>query len=335
MNPKEICMTRLSKILEVVAILLVAIAPVAKCSGAQSLGGMLAHKPVQRNAAAPQANTAGSQANTMSVCQARRMIVEEMRRVSTHGCLPCLKSPPSNIAFSGVEFQFQAEPEQYKKLFPGGTYKVDLNTLGEVTVSRHIYGFDVDGKSAIIGGSLWASYSEGNVRKNLSNASILGFLGLPDADAQRFANALNTLRLYARTYDPSRDLTPPCLTDKDTQTLFWAEFQKRAAAWRALPALPQLSDAVRKQLLLAEDAVNHKEFEAAAAAYDAGTQINPMWPEGHFNAAAIYGELKDYDDAVWHMRCYLELMPNAPDAQNARDQMLLWQAEAEQQGNAK
>jgi hypothetical protein len=35
------------------------------------------------------------------------------------------------------------------------------------------------------------------------------------------------------------------------------------------------------------------------------------------------------------MRCYLELMPNAPDAQNARDQMLLWQAEAEQQGNAK
>jgi len=75
---------------------------------------------------------------------------------------------------------------------------------------------------------------------------------------------------------------------------------------------PALSSAVRKQLLLAEDAVNQKQFEAAAAAYDAGTQIDPMWPEGHFNAAAIYGELKDYDDAVWHMRCYLELMPYAP-----------------------
>jgi hypothetical protein len=35
------------------------------------------------------------------------------------------------------------------------------------------------------------------------------------------------------------------------------------------------------------------------------------------------------------MRCYLELTPNAPDAQSAHDQMLLWQARAEQQGNAK
>jgi tetratricopeptide (TPR) repeat protein len=114
----------------------------------------------------------------------------------------------------------------------------------------------------------------------------------------------------------------------------WRDFQPRAAAWRALPARPPLSEAVRKQLLLAEDAVNQKQFEAAAAAYDAGTEIDPMWPEGHFNAAAIYGELKDYDDAVWHMRCYLELIPNAPDAQNARDQMLLWQAKAEQQAAA-
>jgi regulator of sirC expression with transglutaminase-like and TPR domain len=91
-----------------------------------------------------------------------------------------------------------------------------------------------------------------------------------------------------------------------------------------------LSDAVRKQQLLAEDAVKHKQFEAAAAAYDAGTQIDPMWPEGHFNAAAIYGELRDYDKAVWHMRRYLELLPNAPDAQAAHDQMLLWQAKNEQ-----
>jgi hypothetical protein len=333
MNPKEICMTRLSKILEVVAILLVAIAPVAKRSGAQSLGGMLAHKPVQRNAAAPQANTAGSQANTMSVCQARRMIVEEMRRVSTHGCLPCLKSPPSNIAFSGVEFQFQAEPEQYKKLFPGGTYKVDLNTLGELTVlNPHLFrdGGEFYSYAAVDG----KDPMRGNVRNNVSNASILGFLSLPSADTQRFVDAMNSLRLYARTYDASRDLPPPCFTDKDEQARIWVEFQKRAAAWRALPVRPPLAGEVRKQQLLAEHDVNEKQFEAAAAAYYAGTQIDPMWPEGHFNAAAIYGELKDYDDAVWHMRCYLELMPNAPDAQDARDQMLLWQAKAEQQAVA-
>jgi tetratricopeptide (TPR) repeat protein len=177
---------------------------------------------------------------------------------------------------------------------------------------------------------------------SLSSASILGFLDWPgtprytldENDARAFANAMNTLRLYARNFDSSRGLPPVCLADKEEKDHIFAEFQKRAAAWRALPARPPLSDAVRKQQLLAEDAVNQKQFETAAAAYDAGTQIDPMWPEGHFNAAAIYGELKDYDDAVWHMRCYLELMPNAPDAKTARDQMLLWQAKAEQQAVA-
>jgi hypothetical protein len=322
-------MTRLSKILEVVAILLVAIAPVAKRSGAQSLGGMLAHKPVQRNAAAPQANTAGSQANTMSVCQARRTIVTELQQMNTrHGSM--LQSPPSSIVFNAVELAFQAEPNYDKKDFPPGIYKVNLKTLGEVT--SYGYLIRIDGK-----------YPRNlkSLKESLSSPSIFAFLewrkpdySSDDEAVQAFVNALNTLRLYARTYDPAHDLAPPCFADKDEQARIWAEFQQQAAAWRALPSRPALSSAVRKQLLLAEDAVNQKQFEAAAAAYDAGTQIDPMWPEGHFNAAAIYGELKDYDDAVWHMRCYLELMPYAPDTQAARDQMLLWQAKAEQQAVA-
>jgi hypothetical protein len=271
----------------------------------------------------------------MSVCQARRTIVEELQRVQTTEH-PCLKSTPSRIAFTVRELKFQAEPTAYKSLLPPGDYAVDLNTLGEVTIKfdRYFYGPLIDGNDPRYGNAKLKSERE--VKENLSTA-ILGFLtwmpegGNASGEAQAFANAMNRMRLYARTFDPSQGFAPACFADKDEQARIWAEFQKRASAWRALSARPRLSEAVRGQQLLAENAVNMKNFEAAAAAYDAGTQIDPMWPEGHFNAAAIYGELKDYDDAVWHMRCYLELMPNAPDAQNARDQMLLWQAEAEQQ----
>jgi hypothetical protein len=56
-----------------------------------------------------------------------------------------------------------------------------------------------------------------------------------------------------------------------------------------------------------------------------------MWPEGHFNAAVIYGELRD-EKAVWHMRDYLELVPNAPDAQAASDQIIIWQDELARAG---
>jgi tetratricopeptide (TPR) repeat protein len=295
-------------------------------------------------AAAPAVLAQETATPATSVCQARRTIVTELRRVFVSAKCDltssgCLKSQPSGVAFNSGEVEFQAAPGYDKKLFPQGTYRIDLKTLGEVTVQKNVLGspLRVDGRRPIWGQSILAT--EENARKNLSSSSILGFLGwwsddrkAPDDNAaQTFANAMNTLRLYARSFNASRGLPPVCFADKDEQARIWAEFQKMAAAWRALPARPPLSEAVRKQQLLAEDAVNQKQFEAAAAAYDAGTEIDPMWPEGHFNAAAIYGELKDYDDAVWHMRCYLELVPSAPDAQNARDQILLWQAKLEQQ----
>ena len=278
--------------------------------------------PVQQNAAP-----------MMSVCQARRAVLEELQQAfichsgTCHGFL----SPLSDISFNATELEFLAAPGDFKKEFPNGTYRIDLKALGVITFNGRGNWNGVD--PVLINGELPLS------KKNRSSKdSVLGFLDWLTPNNQfnsnageAFADAINVLRLYARAFDSSTGLSPPCFADKDEQARIWVEFQKRVAAWHSLPARPPLFDAVRKQQLLAEDAVNQKQFEAAAAAYDAGTQIDPTWPEGHFNAAAIYGELKDYDDAVWHMRCYLELMPNAPDAQAARDQMLLWQAKAEQQ----
>jgi hypothetical protein len=52
--------------------------------------------------------------------------------------------------------------------------------------------------------------------------------------------------------------------------------------------------------------------------------INPLWPEGYFNAALINAELEHFDKAIGQMRSYVELMPNAPDARGARDQIAVW-----------
>ncbi len=297
-------------------------------------------------AAAPAVLAQESATPAMSVCQARQAIVMALQRLVPSSIEEIFDSQPSEIAFDTGQLEFTASPHDFKNKFPPGIFKVDLKTLGEVTAHLQSSGvwcdIQIDGRDP---SGAW------NGRQNRSSASILGFLlwySQSDSGAeayrncQAFANGMNTLRLYARTDDVSRDLAPSCLADReelrrrqDQRERIFTAFQQRAAAWRALPARPALSEAVRKQQLLAEDAVNQKQFEAAAAAYDATTEIDPTWPEGHFNAAALYGELKDYDDAIWHMRCYLELMPNAPDAQTARDQMLLWEAKLEQQATAK
>jgi tetratricopeptide (TPR) repeat protein len=105
----------------------------------------------------------------------------------------------------------------------------------------------------------------------------------------------------------------------------WADFQQKAAAWRALPVKPALSEEVRLERVQAENAFREKRLADAAGHYESGLKINPVWPEGHFNAALIEAELEDYDKAIWHMRAYVELVPDATDSREARDQIAIWQ----------
>jgi tetratricopeptide (TPR) repeat protein len=130
--------------------------------------------------------------------------------------------------------------------------------------------------------------------------------------AAQFATALNSLHIYAL-----RPLPPD------------EEFHKQAAAWRALATKPVLPDAARVRRLLAEDAIKNKKPEEALMYYEQGLEEYPTWPEGWFNAALVAGELGRYDDAADDMQNYLELVPDAKDAQTARDQMEMWKIRAQ------
>ena len=122
------------------------------------------------------------------------------------------------------------------------------------------------------------------------------------------AAALNRLREFAGSVgDPLRTFT------------------QRAAAWRALPSKPPVPEEVRVQRLLAEDAVKQNKPGEALNCYETGLELYPTWPQGRFNAALVAAELGFYAEAIEHMQAYLELVPDAPDAQAARDQIVIWQ----------
>lgn len=107
-----------------------------------------------------------------------------------------------------------------------------------------------------------------------------------------------------------------------------ADFADKAKAYREMPVKPALPEDVQKCRIMAEDAIHNKEFEKAVDYYVQGLEIEPLWPEGQFNAALLYGELKDYENAALHMKRYLELVPNARDAREAREKMYLWEGKA-------
>jgi tetratricopeptide (TPR) repeat protein len=131
--------------------------------------------------------------------------------------------------------------------------------------------------------------------------------------AESFAAAFNVLRAFAiDTNSPLRN------------------FAQRAAAWRALATKPPIPEEVNVQRLMAEDAIKENKPDEALNYYEDGIELYPTWPEGNFNAALIAAEQKYYADAIEHMQAYLELVPNAADAQAAHEKILIWQVKSKQ-----
>lgn len=128
-----------------------------------------------------------------------------------------------------------------------------------------------------------------------------------------FAKALNGLHAFATSHPAAA-----------------GDFHQQAAAWRALTTKPPLAEGARVRRLVAEDAIKRQKPYDALNYYELGVESDPMWAQGWFNAAVIAGQLGYYADAAEHMRNYLELLPNAPDAQSARDQIDLWRYKAGQ-----
>lgn len=102
------------------------------------------------------------------------------------------------------------------------------------------------------------------------------------------------------------------------------QFVLQAKAWREANPKPQMPEDAREHQVLAEYAFKSRETEKAIKEYKAAVAIFPTWPEGQFNLATLAGEQKDYDTAIFHMKQYLELVPDSPDAQNAKDSIIVW-----------
>lgn len=259
-----------------------------------------------RSSETDQANTDEPQAKLMTVWQARRAVLTGLRTFMPRnefnwGAGYDVKMHPGSVRISAGSIECAADVSEWgfgtKLNLHTESCEADLKSIGMLGVKkfRHQYGLTENGRRSLKG--------------------LLGTLAWASSDeAQEFADAINRLRSSARGQDQE-------FLEAD-----WPEFQQKAAAWRALDMKPTISEDVRRHRLLAENSVRESHFESAVEEYEAGLDINPTWPEGHFNAALLCAELGYYSEAMHHMRAYLELTPEAPDAQQARDQVTIWEA---------
>lgn len=103
------------------------------------------------------------------------------------------------------------------------------------------------------------------------------------------------------------------------------QFAAVAANYKTARAKPALAEEVGQYKAAAENAVRERRYADAADAYLEALKIAPWWPEGHFNAALVLGEIHYYDDAIDHMKKYLALAANASGAGRARAKIAAWE----------
>ena len=102
-------------------------------------------------------------------------------------------------------------------------------------------------------------------------------------------------------------------------------FKQTCRDWRALEEKPPLPEAAMHHKMLAESAYREMDRDKAIDEYLDALKNYSCWPDGQLKLANLLGDTGWYTGAVAHMRYYLELVPDAPDAQSARDKIALWQ----------
>jgi tetratricopeptide (TPR) repeat protein len=105
------------------------------------------------------------------------------------------------------------------------------------------------------------------------------------------------------------------------------QFAPIVAQYLASNPRPTITEDVRRFDVIARAATNNKRFADAVNDYEDGLKLAPWWPEGHFNAALTLGDLHYYDEAIDHLKKYLALVPNAPDARAVQDRIYVWESE--------
>jgi len=110
-------------------------------------------------------------------------------------------------------------------------------------------------------------------------------------------------------------------------------FDSVAMQYRGASPKPRLPQNAQIYAAQASDAFAHQQNDEAISYFRKALDIAPWWPAGRYNLALLLANNQDYEDAIDQMKKYLQLVPNASDAQKAQQQIWVWQGR-EQNNNS-
>ena len=106
-----------------------------------------------------------------------------------------------------------------------------------------------------------------------------------------------------------------------------ARFQTIADKYRALDIKPLVSEEQRKYIVQANYFSRQKEYGKALDLYNQAIAVDPVsYPAAYFNMALLAAQENHLSIAIFRMKQYLLLAPDAKDARSAQDKIYEWEA---------
>lgn len=106
-------------------------------------------------------------------------------------------------------------------------------------------------------------------------------------------------------------------------------FKSIAEKYRALKLKPQVSEEQREYIVQANSFNEHKNYYKAIESYIKAIEVDQTaYPAAYSNLALLSAQLYRFNAAIYYMKKYLMLEPEASDARSAQDKIYLWQAQS-------
>ncbi|MCU0414465.1 MAG: tetratricopeptide repeat protein [Ignavibacteriaceae bacterium] len=106
-----------------------------------------------------------------------------------------------------------------------------------------------------------------------------------------------------------------------------AVFEPLATQYRALKVKPSVSEEQRKYIVQANAFNQQKMYKNAIELYCKAIEIDPTaYPAAYTNLALLSAQILDFQAAIFYMKKYLLLEPEADDARSSQDKIYEWEA---------
>lgn len=104
-------------------------------------------------------------------------------------------------------------------------------------------------------------------------------------------------------------------------------FEPIAAQYRLLKVKPPITEGQRKYIVQANSFSEQKMYEKAIELYIKAIEVDQTaYPAAYSNLALLSAQLVRYEAAIYYMKKYLLLEPEASDARGAQDKIYVWEA---------